>query len=185
MLRRVQAHSLGSCFLLADGNRLPLRDQCVDLACFAQSWHWFDLDRASGEAARVLRPGGFWAAWWNHAWADGEEWFEIYQDLLEWACPGYDRQHRDPSWAEERIGRTGLFEPATEFIVRWTRVLSTERWLTFERSKSDLSALGPADRERLRARIANLIGDRFPDGRMSVPHRTRMWLARRLRPAAG
>jgi len=69
--------------------------------------------------------------------------------------------------------------------VRWTRVLSTERWLTFERSKSDVSALGPADRERLLAQIAAVIGDRFPDGRMSVPHRTRMWLARRRRTAAG
>lgn len=184
MLRRAQAHSPGSCFLLADGNAMPLRDRCVDLACFAQSWHWFDPQHAIGEVARVLRPGGFWAAWWSHAWADGEEWFEIYQHLLESACPGYDRQHRDPSWAEERIARTGLFEPATEFIVRWTRVLSTERWLTFERSKSYFGTLGPDERERLLAQITGLVGDRFPDGRMSVPHRTRMWLARRrIRPA--
>jgi hypothetical protein len=39
---------------------------------------------------------------------------------------------------------------------------------------------------RLLAQITGLVGGRFPDGRMSVPHRTRMWLARRrLRPAAG
>lgn len=59
-------------------------------------------------------------------------------------------------------------------------------WLTFERSKSYFGALGPDDRRRLLAQITGLVGDRFPDGRMSVPRRTRMWLARhRLRPAAG
>jgi hypothetical protein len=70
--------------------------------------------------------------------------------------------------------------------VRWTRTVSAGRWLTFERSKSYFGALEPGAREQLLAQIARLIGGRFPDGRMSVPHRTRMWLARRrVRPAAG
>jgi hypothetical protein len=52
--------------------------------------------------------------------------------------------------------------------------------------KSYFGALRPDDRRRLLAQITGLVGGRFPDGRMSVPHRTRMWLARRrLRPAAG
>jgi SAM-dependent methyltransferase len=36
----------------------------------AQSWHWFDSLRAGAEVARVLRPGGHWAAWWNQAAAE-------------------------------------------------------------------------------------------------------------------
>ncbi len=185
MLRRAQARSPGSCFLLADGNAMPLRDHCADLACFAQSWHWFDGERAVGEVARVLRPGGYWAAWWNHEWADGEEWFDAYQDLLESACPRYDRRARDPSWAEERIARTGQFGPGVQIVVRWTRTLSIGQWMTYERSKSYVADLGPAGREPLLARIADLAGARFPGGQMSVPYRTRLLLARRqLSPRA-
>ncbi len=179
MLRRAQARSPDACFLLADGNAMPLRDRCADLVCFAQSWHWFDAGRAIGEVARVLRPGGYWAAWWNHEWADGEQWFDAYQGLLESACPGYDRRHRDPPLARERIVRTGLFEPGVQIMVRWTRTLSIVRWLTYERSKSYVGALGPAERERLLARIEDLARARFPGGQMSVPYRTRLRLARR------
>jgi SAM-dependent methyltransferase len=37
---------------------LPLPDSSVDVVVAAQAFHWFDLDRALPEAARVLRPGG-------------------------------------------------------------------------------------------------------------------------------
>lgn len=185
MLRRAQARSPDACFLLADGNAVPLRDRCADLACFAQSWHWFDSERAIGEVARVLRPGGYWAAWWNHEWADGAEWFDVYQGLLESACPGYDRGHRDPSWAQERIARTGLFEPGAQIMVRWTRTLSIGEWMTYERSKSYVGALAPPEREALLARIADVANTGFPRGRMSVPYRTRLRIARRqLSPRA-
>jgi SAM-dependent methyltransferase len=180
MLRRAQARSPDSCFLLADGNAIPLRDGCVDLACFAQSWHWLDLERATREIARVLRPGGYWAAWWNHEWADGEEWFDAYQDLLESACPGYAREHRNPDWSEEPIVRARQFERSAERVVRWTRTLSLGEWLVYERSKSYVGRLPAADRDRLLSGIADIARGRFPGGQMSVPYRTRLRLARRL-----
>jgi SAM-dependent methyltransferase len=182
MLRRAQARSPRSCFLLADGNVIPLRDASVDLACFAQSWHWFDHDRAARELARVLRPGGFWAAWWNHEAGDGEEWFDAYQGEMESACAGYVRPARRetaPGWADELVTGTGRFEPATATVVPWTWTLDLGRWLTYERSKSYVGDLPPADREALLSRIAGIVAARFPDGLMSVPYVTTLRLAQR------
>ncbi|HWG62013.1 MAG TPA: class I SAM-dependent methyltransferase [Streptosporangiaceae bacterium] len=179
MLRRARASSHRLNCVLADGNALPFRSGSVDLACFAQSWHWFDPQRASAEVARVLRPGGHWAAWWNHAWADGQPWFDTYQDLMDGACPGYRRHHRNTDWTEEGIARTGAFGPGARILVRWTRQVAVETWMTEERSKSYIVGLAPQARQRLLDAVATVLRTRFPAGQMTVPYRTRMWLARR------
>ena len=44
---------------------LPLADASVDAVLAGQAMHWFDLDRALPEIARVLTPGGVLAGLWN------------------------------------------------------------------------------------------------------------------------
>jgi SAM-dependent methyltransferase len=44
---------------------LPLPDESVDAVLCGQAMHWFDLDRALPEIARVLTPGGVLAGLWN------------------------------------------------------------------------------------------------------------------------
>jgi SAM-dependent methyltransferase len=43
----------------------PLPDRSVDAVLCGQAMHWFDLDRALPEIARVLTPGGVFAGLWN------------------------------------------------------------------------------------------------------------------------
>jgi SAM-dependent methyltransferase len=44
---------------------IPLPDRSVDAVLVGQAFHWFDPGRALPEVARVLRPGGVLAAFWN------------------------------------------------------------------------------------------------------------------------
>jgi len=44
---------------------IPLPDASVDAVLAGQAMHWFDLDRALPEIARVLTPGGVLAGLWN------------------------------------------------------------------------------------------------------------------------
>ena len=44
---------------------IPLPDGSVDAVLAGQAMHWFDMDRAMPEIARVLRPGGVLAGLWN------------------------------------------------------------------------------------------------------------------------
>lgn len=181
MLRRALARSPGSCCLLADGNAIPLRAGCADLACFGQSWHWFDQDRAAMEVARILRPGGHWAAWWNHPAADCQPWFDAYQDLMESASGQYYRHqhHAESDWELAAIAGTGEFEPCVRAEVTWTRTLGTADWITDDRSKSYVGALEPAEREQLLAAVAGILAEHFPGGQMDVPYKTAIWIARR------
>jgi ubiquinone/menaquinone biosynthesis C-methylase UbiE len=50
---------------VAAAEEIPLPDGSVDVVVCAQSFHWFDLDRALPEIARVLRRGGRLAVVWN------------------------------------------------------------------------------------------------------------------------
>jgi SAM-dependent methyltransferase len=45
--------------------QVPAGDGVVDAVLVGQAFHWFDADRALGEIARVLRPGGALAALGN------------------------------------------------------------------------------------------------------------------------
>src|SRR5262245_7074602 len=46
---------------------IPLPDRSVDAVVAGQAYHWFDPDRANPQIARILRPGGVFAALWNEA----------------------------------------------------------------------------------------------------------------------
>jgi ubiquinone/menaquinone biosynthesis C-methylase UbiE len=50
----------------APAEELPVQDGSVDVVVAAQSFHWFDHERALAEFARVLRPGGHVALVWNY-----------------------------------------------------------------------------------------------------------------------
>jgi SAM-dependent methyltransferase len=51
--------------LAGTAEEIPLPDASVDAVLVGQAMHWFDLDRAIPEIARVLTPGGVLAALWN------------------------------------------------------------------------------------------------------------------------
>src|SRR5690625_7941962 len=47
----------------AEDTGLP--SDAADIVTAAQAWHWFDLEPATAEAHRLLRPGGVLALLWN------------------------------------------------------------------------------------------------------------------------
>ena len=51
--------------LAGSAEDIPLPGGAVDAVLAGQAMHWFDLDRAMPEIARVLVPGGVLAALWN------------------------------------------------------------------------------------------------------------------------
>jgi ubiquinone/menaquinone biosynthesis C-methylase UbiE len=184
MLRHARARDPGAACVLADGTRMPVRTACADLVTFAQSWHWFAAPDAPAEVARVLRPGGYWSAWWNRASANGEPWFERYQDVLEAGCPQYiwrdlSDELMAPDWTAAAVTAVGMLEPVATTVVPWTRRVSAAQWLTDERSKSYVIDLEPRTREAMLSELAGILAERFPDGELAVRYVTTLLIAQK------
>lgn len=65
MLAELRRQLPGVRAVAGSAEALPLPDQSVDAVLCGQAMHWFDLDRALPEIARVLTPGGVLSALWN------------------------------------------------------------------------------------------------------------------------
>ena len=183
MLAKAKARNPQSACVLADGNRMPARPGVADLVTFAQSWHWFDARLAPAEVARVLKPGGHWAAWWNRVHAEDEPWFAEYEELVTASCPGYRSQrlreeHLAPDWTNGMAAHSRM-DPAGTAVVPWTRRVSADDWITGERSKSYFIELEPDVREAVLGQAGKIIAGRFPDGQMTVSYTTTLVLARK------
>jgi len=66
--------------LEGSAERIPLPDASVDAILVGQALHWFDLDRAIPEMARVLSSGGVVAGLWNMD-DDRVPWVAGYKDV--------------------------------------------------------------------------------------------------------
>jgi SAM-dependent methyltransferase len=72
-------------FHAVDGTAIAtgLTDASVDLVTVAQAFHWFDEEATRREFARILRPGGLAAIWWNSRRLTGTRFLEGYEALLQ------------------------------------------------------------------------------------------------------
>jgi SAM-dependent methyltransferase len=177
MLRRARARTPELRTVVAEAGAIPVRSKALDLLCFGQSWHWVEQKRGASEAARVLKPGGWWAAWWNHPWADSEEWFDTFCTHLETRCPGYSRASRDVDWCSEAIATCGHFLSPQRHVVAWERKVTVEDWLIDLRSHSYLIDLGEPEATGLITDVEALLRRNFEGGTMVVPYETRLWTA--------
>lgn len=66
MLAELRRRLPGVTALAGPAESIPLPDASVDAVLAGQAAHWFDLDRAMPEIARVLASGGVLASLWNN-----------------------------------------------------------------------------------------------------------------------
>jgi SAM-dependent methyltransferase len=176
MLARLLDRNPGLPAIRADGEALPLRAGVADLVCYAQAWHWVDVPVAAAEAARVLRPGGALAVWWNDVDAGELRWWQRQQERLERMSPGYRRDYRTRPYADE-LRWTGHFSEVVTLTGRWRRRIGIDDYLTWQRSKSYVAAIGDRLEDFLDAERRSILRA-FPDGVVIEPFRTLLVIAR-------
>lgn len=148
---------------------IPAPDASVDVVVCAQAFHWFDLDRALPEIARVLRPGGRLALVWNQR-DDRIPWVRRLGDII-----GTHDQVNDPA---DALASCGFFGPVEQTSYRFWQHLDRHTVQDLVLSRSNLATL---DAEARAAKLAEVLAfydeyGRGMDG-MLLPYAARCFRA--------
>jgi ubiquinone/menaquinone biosynthesis C-methylase UbiE/protein-tyrosine-phosphatase len=152
-------------YLDASSLSTGLEDGSVDVVTASQSLHWMDPDATFAESARILRPGGVFAAYDYSVppvvQPEVDEVFERVCERVSSPKAGIDKEHLERMRESGRFRRTrelfvhGVEEGDAERVIGFALSLGTIAGLTREGSTED--ELGLTD---LRAVAKRVIGDR-------------------------
>ncbi|MGW0735417.1 class I SAM-dependent methyltransferase [Streptomyces sp. NPDC002851] len=125
-----------------------------DAIVSGQTWHWIEPVAGAAAAARVVRPGGRFAAFWNvfRPAADVAEVFSaVHRRILPdaplnpWAVPPLDAYGSILDKAADGIRATGAFAEPEEWRFDWERAYTRDEWLD-QLPTNGLAGVLPPDR---------------------------------------
>ena len=178
-MRHVLARLPGVRVLDGTAEAIPLGDASVDAVFVAEAFHWFDLRRAAGEIARVLRPGGSLAVLWNLAGDEGVPWFdEVVAVVLEHRLEESGRTgHDSVPWREALEGEPRFGPLQDEEVVHHQRT-DRDRLVDQIASFSSIGAL-PAERREAALAAVRAVLERHGIDEVTVTYRVAITTARR------
>jgi SAM-dependent methyltransferase len=113
-----------------------------DLITCGQSWHWIDPSRGIPKAARVLRPGGTIARFWNYYVLD-EPVISAFEGVYNEHAPEARRGGPRASVAADPLVDDDAFNSVEARTYRWEHSMSAEEWVALVGTFSDHQRLGP------------------------------------------
>jgi SAM-dependent methyltransferase len=172
MRARLVEASPGVTALAGTAEDIPLPDGSVDAVVAGQAYHWFDTARAHQEIARVLRPGGVFAALWNDADL-GTPWTVRLVEIID--GPNVARSRPEMDLGAE-------FGPVAHAEFRHELSLTPDDLVSLATTRSPYLVGDPRSRSELLAGVRRLTTEPELAGRerFPMPHITRVQRANRL-----
>lgn len=152
MLERARRRAEGKAsvrFVQAFSDATGLPDGCADIVTCSQSFHWMDPAQTIPEIARILRPGGVFAAF-DCDWPPVCDWrveraYEQLFDAMHRMEKENPKASRFARWDKfehlQNLKNSGLFAYAREVLFSQTAPGDAQRFLGLACSQGDLQIL--------------------------------------------
>jgi SAM-dependent methyltransferase len=143
---------------------IPLPDHSIDVITVAQAWHWVDVELATAQAARVLKPGGTLGLIWNRR-DERVPWVETLSHIMG-------------SGDAEIIELEGItidppFGPTESFVTDWSRPMNVDLLVEMAASRSYVITATPRRRREILDGIRELVArDPTLGPEFDFPYRT-------------
>lgn len=180
--QQAAARGLEVATVRASAEETGLPAASFDLVTAAQAFHWFDHPVAVREMARIVRPGGGVALFWNVRDAASSPLLAEYNAVFDGYGIGVDSRlpGRNPKTGRW-IAESGAFEPSSFFQVRNRQVLDRDGFIGLAFTKSYVRALDPDRLARFTDDLRALLDRHLPaGGSLELPYVVDCEIARRM-----
>lgn len=144
----------------------------VDVATYAQSWHWMDAEAAAAEAARITTPSGAIVIVWNQMDVS-VPWVHRLTRIMR--SGDVHRVDQPP-----RVGP--LWEAPTVTRIDWVDAVSPESLQELGTTRSSYLGQDEAGRARMRDNLRWYLYEHLhyaPGQHIDLPYMTLVWTARK------
>ena len=139
--------------------------ESFDLVISAQAWHWVDPATGPQKAAKVLRTGGRFAAFWSQYGHDPEAtaaFEDVYrrhapQLLDKGSLPLGSAKFSFVNQLTETLRQSGLYVDAEVRTYIWDQRYATQEWIEHIGTISDHGMLAPATLDALLGAVASAV----------------------------
>lgn len=160
-----------------------LEEMSFDLGVSATAFHWLEEDAALARIARLLRPGGWWAAIWNVFGDDSrpDPFHEATRELLGPPANPSSGENGIPFGLDTAariaaLKRSGAFDSIENNTSRWSIVLDADQTVALYATYSNIIAR--PDREAVLSELGRIARDGFGN-RVIRNMTTSLYIARR------
>jgi hypothetical protein len=160
-----------------------LEAAAFDLGVSATAFHWLEEAAALAKIARLLRPGGWWAAFWNIFGDDSrpDPFHEATKDLVGAPLSPSAGEHGIPFGLDAAartaaLERTGVFEAIEVRTSQWSLPLDAEQTMALYGTYSNINVR--PDRDAVLAELGRTVREAF-GGRITRNMTTSLFVARR------
>ena len=163
--------------LFGTAEAIPLVDESMNAVFAGEAFHWFDWTRALAEIARVLRPRGTLALFWNCGPADSvRPWPQEVSDVLDRIkeSPG-EKRYRSFAWRDAIRGAP--FEELRYEVFPHEEEVAADALVARIGSWSQFASRPAEEREQLLAEIGSFLTE--PSYRVRLE--TQAYFTRRAR----